>query len=325
MRWRNYKPCCMPPEPSSLLSENLWPSITSAAKESRCLVAVAYVGRHAPELLPLQKGSILVCDFSRAALERGLTNPDAIRAYLKAGVEVHSWENLHAKVFSFGDVAYVGSCNVSSNSANVLKEAALRTTDPIAVNDVSNFVLSLRGSRVGPQLVEKMARYYRPPKWESDAPPSPRQQHQQALSAQAPLWIAVLSRDGSELAGKQANKTQPHAAALISDTTAFELKWFEWTPNIPAAIRENSGEIILIDGTKRSPDVSPPARFLRMEDIKGKASKVVRVESPVTLDPMPRTKVAQALGPEFGKLLQEIRSSHLVKNSEFALRLRQLW
>ena len=316
----------MPPDlPVSLISENLWPSITSAAKETRCHVAVAYVGRHAPEILPLQPGSILVCDFSRSALERGLTNPDAIRVYLKAGVEVHSWENLHAKVFSFGDVAYVGSCNASYNSANVLKEAALRITDQKAVAEVSNFVLSLRGSRVGPQLVEQMAGFYRPPAWEQGPALLPNQRTKQPVPPHPPLWIAVLSRDSSELAEKQSEKTESYATTLISDPAAFELKWFEWTPNIPVSIRESSGEIILIDATTRSKVVSPPARFLRMEDIKGRGSKVVRIESPVTLDPMPLAKAVKTLGPELGKLLKEIRSSQLIKNSEFALRLRQLW
>lgn len=309
----------MPPDSSSLLSDDIWPSITSAAKDSCCHVAVAYVGRNAPELLPLKKGSILVCDFSRSALERGLTNPDAIRAYLKAGVEVHSWENLHAKVFSFGDVAYVGSCNASYNSANVLTEAAVRVTDPKTVNDVSRFVLGLRGTRVGPQLLEKMAGYYCTPAWEKRGSMSSR------VSTQVPLWVADVSEDASAEAEAQAQHDMASAKKMVSNPSAFELDWIEWTPDIPKAVRENEGEILMLHGHGPRQKAYAPARYLRSADTKGKKSKIIWIECPSNATPIPISKVLKNLDPVFGKLLTEIKSSHLVRNSEFAKQLRQLW
>jgi len=309
----------MPPDSSSLLSDNLWPSITAAAKESRCHVAVAYVGRHAPELLPLQKGSILVCDFSRSALERGLTNPDAIRSYLKDGVEVHSWENLHAKVFSFGDVAYVGSCNASHHSANVLTEAAVRVTDPKVVKDVSQFVLGLRGSRVGPRLVEKMAGFYRAPAWEKGGRMNSK------VSAQVPLWVADVSEDPSVEAEAQAQHDMSRAKKMVSDPSAFELDWIEWTPDIPKTIRENAGEILMLYGYGQRRKAHPPARFLWSAKIKGTKSKIIWIECPSNAKPISISQVVRKLAPDFGKLLTEIKYSHLVRNFEFAKQLRQLW
>lgn len=309
----------MPPNQITFLSTDIWKHIARQARLTRCHVAVAYVGTDAPRLLPLQAGSILVCDFSRSALKRGLTNPSAIRHYLEQGVEVHSHENLHAKVFSFGNVAFVGSCNASANSAERLTEAAVRITDPQAVIDVSNFVLSLRGVRVGPELVEQFTQYYRRPAWENREPP------RSGEPSHLPLWIARFSRAASDKAETMERKTRSLALASIADSTKFALSWFEWTTVPPAAIRNNSGEIIQIDDTSPEHQVYPPARFLRDEAIPGKGGRIIRVEAPRDLKPIPLSRIYSKLDPAARSSLEAIKQSGLIRDPALAKHLRQLW
>lgn len=314
----------MPRNQPGFLSDEIWPELQQAALSTRCHVAVAYIGRDAPSLLPLQKDSILICDFSRSAVERGLTHPDALRAYLDAGVEIHSWVNLHAKVFSFGDVAYVGSCNASANSANVLTEAAVRIVDPKTVLACSEFVLSLRGSRVGPGLIDELAPYYRAPAWDQLSK-SNSGQRTKAKAAQVPLWVADVSDSASSQARRQAKRNREAVQEIVSDTNAFELDWFEWQPGVPKSIRENSGEILMICDEGEGPHLYPPARFLRMDTVAANDSHIVWVEYPIDISPIPRKRAEKMLGSEFGERLSKTKSSSLIQNADFAKHLRQLW
>ena len=108
-----------------LITETPWAALTRAVKKSpdKCQVAVAYFGQGASKLLPLRKGSVLVLNFSEGNIKSGAVCPAEVLILIKKGVEVHSVENLHAKVFVIGQSAYVGSTNVSKGSAGILIEA----------------------------------------------------------------------------------------------------------------------------------------------------------------------------------------------------------
>lgn len=313
----------MPPETSLLHSKALWPAITKAARSTRAHAAVAYIGRDAPIHLPLKKGSILICDFSIPALERGLTHPDAILTYLKSGVEIHSSPGLHAKVFSFGDVAFVGSCNASSNSVKVLTEAAIRTANPTTIAEVSDFILSLRGTRIGPAFVKQMKMHYRPPAWELSKTTT-RTRANLATPA-VPLWVADVSEEATQEAEDLAAKEEKSARKLLSNKKSFTLDWFEWNPGVPKAIEEQSGEIIMIHNEGTGPMVHPPARYLRSDTLAESKGMIIWVEIPIAAKPIPRPLAVKELGREFGKHLKEIGVSREIRNREFAKRLRQLW
>ena len=132
------------------LQSRIWDRITSLTKKQtgRCQVAVAYFGKHASDLLPLEKGSTLVVDMSPKAVGSGQTNPAEIIKLLKKGVEIHSVENLHAKVFVLGNMAIVGSTNASQLSAGSLIEAAVETTDEAVVSSCKQFVLDNTGEYI---------------------------------------------------------------------------------------------------------------------------------------------------------------------------------
>ena len=226
-------------------------------------------------------------------------------------MEVHSWANLHAKVYAFGDVAIVGSCNASAHSAEVLTEAAIRITDPAGVNECTEFVLSLRGDRVLPGLVDVRAAQYRPA-------PSARK----TATGQSPLWFAVYKRNATDAAHALAEAGEGEASSLLSSDEA-SLEWFEWSGKFPELIRQQAGEIIVkdLDGS-----FQPPGRFLKLEPVPGKKrSSVVWMERPDGAEPISNSKAKRMLGPDYGAKLDSIKSSRLIPDGEFAKRLRRLW
>ena len=130
---------------TQLITNNIWQTLTSALKNTngKSIVAVAYFGQNGAKMLPLKKGDILVVDASEKALKTGQTCPDELLKLYNKGVQVYSFDNLHAKLFLIGNVLYCGSTNVSGNSAKRLKEAILTTNDKIAIEDAKTFIKSL--------------------------------------------------------------------------------------------------------------------------------------------------------------------------------------
>lgn len=90
------------------------------------VAVVGYVGAGAPEVMPLRRGDMLVCDASPAAIKRRLTSTKALMEYDRIGVSVFSLAGLHAKVIAAKDFSWVGSTNASENSRDNLIEASVR-------------------------------------------------------------------------------------------------------------------------------------------------------------------------------------------------------
>jgi hypothetical protein len=111
-----------------LWGSQVWASISQAAtRPGRRLIARAYAGKKAAELVPMRTGDIAVVNASRESLRAGLTYPGAVATWLDAGARVFSHEQLHAKVYLLGGCAFVGSANASAHSRDVLLEAALHS------------------------------------------------------------------------------------------------------------------------------------------------------------------------------------------------------
>jgi hypothetical protein len=122
-----------------------WPAITSAVNgaNGRVRVAIAYFGTDSHDLLPLKAGDTLVCDASERAVKNGSTNPTALKEFVYQGVDVWSYEGLHAKVVVLPRRAFVGSANASRNSSERLFEAVIETTDTDEIRDLRAFVNNL--------------------------------------------------------------------------------------------------------------------------------------------------------------------------------------
>jgi hypothetical protein len=118
-----------------LVSEKVWESLREVTWPGPVRAAIAYVGREAPDLLPLKSGDTLVFDGSDESLAGGTTNPEALRVLLDRGVLLVSLAHLHAKVIVAGSEeagerkTLVGSANASARSLSTLREAALLTDD----------------------------------------------------------------------------------------------------------------------------------------------------------------------------------------------------
>jgi hypothetical protein len=120
-----------------------WAAITEVCrKKGPRVAAVAYLGNDAPRLLPLQRGDVLVVNASDQALLCHATSPDALQAFVDAGVAVSSSPSLHAKVLATATHAVIGSANASASSTR-LDEAVVITDSRAAVNAVRRFVRSL--------------------------------------------------------------------------------------------------------------------------------------------------------------------------------------
>ena len=148
---------------TDFLGADIWTALTAEAKrfDGKSFVAVAYLGTGAAKRLPLKRGSILVVDASDSAVKSGQTNPAELMKLRRRGVRVFSMPNLHAKVFVFGGVAFVGSTNVSDNSGDVYTEASIRSRQASVVSGARQFVRSLALNEIGPQKLESLLLVYK--------------------------------------------------------------------------------------------------------------------------------------------------------------------
>jgi hypothetical protein len=121
-----------------------WPAITKALRTAGPRhVAIAYVATDADRLLPLKPGDVLVTNLGPAALKSRATNPAVVRTFHERGVNVYSWNRLHAKVAATTRLAVIGSANASNNSAQNVDEAVIITDDPTTISAVRAFVTGL--------------------------------------------------------------------------------------------------------------------------------------------------------------------------------------
>jgi phosphatidylserine/phosphatidylglycerophosphate/cardiolipin synthase-like enzyme len=261
----------------ALILDDPWSRIGAACKKSRADVAVAYVGQGATRLLPLRAGSKLVVDASEAAVRSGQTDPKELLKYFRKGVEVFSQPRLHAKVFAFAKVAFVGSTNVSNRSASDLVEAAVALDAPAAVAQARRFVLDVASSPLGEEFLKKLVKIYRPPRLAGGAKRRKRRTKLENIADAAPLRLVQLvpaSWDDEEMAADDAGRK---AASKIK-TRGHRLESFchsRWPHRDP-----DEDIIQVLKESERKVWVHPPGKFLRAEKVRNKRSAIVVLEVP---------------------------------------------
>jgi phosphatidylserine/phosphatidylglycerophosphate/cardiolipin synthase-like enzyme len=149
----------------NLITQSPWAAISAAASGAKqpSHVAVAYLGQKGDELLPLAEGSTLVVDVSLSAVRAGITYPGALLKIRKRGVRVFTAPLLHAKVFAFDGVGFVGSTNVSMRSRDHLREAVVRVADAPTLADIRNYVNGLATDELSKVDLEWLGKQYSPP------------------------------------------------------------------------------------------------------------------------------------------------------------------
>jgi hypothetical protein len=252
---------------TDFVADNIWPQLKLAAKSSRqrCAVAVAFLGKGGSNLLPLPPGSKLVVDASKHSVASGRVCPADLIKFVKRGVDVFSVPNLHAKVFVIGRTAYVGSTNISNNSASNLVEAVIRTTDPVAVQAARKFVADLCFHQLSPKILEMLSKIYRPPKFPEGAAKGASQG--EASSGHPVLPRLVIARlkevdwsdEDQELHDnglKAANNHRKHLDGFVIDS-------FKWKGNHPY-----KNDDVVVQVTTQEDGrifVAPPGNFLHAQ------------------------------------------------------------
>ena len=149
----------------NLITQSPWTAISAAAHSSKqpSHVAVAYLGQRGDTLLPLVADSMLVVDGSLSAVRAGITHPGALLKLRKRGVRVFAVPLLHAKVFAFDSVGFVGSTNASTRSRDHLREAVVRIADAPTLADIRNYVDGLAADELSKADLEWLRKQFRPP------------------------------------------------------------------------------------------------------------------------------------------------------------------
>ena len=145
---------------------DVWPKLKElgASTSGPRSFATAYLGDGAGDQLGLRAGDTLVVALSEGNAKNGSVSPREIRRLMRRGVETYVEEQLHAKVYLFGDTVAVGSPNLSRHSEAVLHEALLVSTEAEAVGVAEAWFEDLRAVPVTPEWLEHCLAVYKPPK-----------------------------------------------------------------------------------------------------------------------------------------------------------------
>jgi phosphatidylserine/phosphatidylglycerophosphate/cardiolipin synthase-like enzyme len=108
---------------------------------------------------------------------------------------VFSVANLHAKIYAFDKLAFIGSANVSNRSAGTLLEAMIRTTDPTIIRSARAFVRRLCLHELSPGALDRLSKKYKPLRVFGGTKAA-RRKHRYAIRPELPrLWLVQLKID----------------------------------------------------------------------------------------------------------------------------------
>lgn len=129
-----------------VLSNELWRTIrVKASRVGRRQAAIAYVTQ---DLLGFRREDTLIVNASRSAISSGETDAPLLRKLFRKGVRIYDCKSLHAKIILLGDVAIIGSGNMSHSSVNGLIEAGVITDHQTTVSGVASLIEQLRSQSV---------------------------------------------------------------------------------------------------------------------------------------------------------------------------------
>jgi len=299
-----------------LLTTTVWHDITRAAKArpNDCRAAVAYFGQGASKLLPLKTGSVLVVDMSEASVGSGRTSPKDILSLIKAGVEVHSVRNLHAKVFAFPRRVFVGSANVSRSSSDGLIEAVLSSSDSSVISAARRFVDSLKGERISPQRAKTLLKIYKPPQFGR----TKRRIGTSRVPQHSTLWLVPLViKQWGERDYQEAEKGRPEARRRMRSTRRFTLDEFSWSGAPFTGNKVQLGHLVLQitrEGDQKFVTRPGIITYIRQYQQRGKHRAIVFVEVPRRSRRINLKRALRVLGPAASELRTLRSSPRMVRN-----------
>jgi phospholipase D-like protein len=308
-----------------LLTEGIWKALTSAAKRARrpAYVAVAYFGRNASKRLPLPPNSCLVVDASEHAVRCGQTCPAELKRLQQRGVVIYSAESLHAKVYVFDGIAFIGSANVSDRSAGTLTEAVVRTTSRRLISDARSFVRNLRRNELTPSAIDRLGQIYRPPRMQGNMPPARgRSESRSSPRGQSRLFIAQLIFDDPPSGSEETEeKGLRIARTLRKHGRSYVLQDFFWSGNAPYRRGDKVIQVLDSGGGYRLIETPGDVCYTRVWRKKDRRGTFVYLELP-RVRRIRLERLARRLG--YGAKKKLLRNG-LVRNHDFRDALLSGW
>lgn len=249
-----------------LTNETLWQKRFDRIKAARRVeAAIAYFGQGGAKLLPLRRGHRLIVDLSSATVRAGATDPREVEKLIRRGVQAFTRRNLHAKIVVADNSVIVGSANVSRRSQEVLDEAAILTSDPIAVRRARDFIKRLCTEPVSALYLKECKRIYKPPRFSGGRAGG---KHRQQQATHAKLWLVNLGEASvpkSEIERYEEGKAK--AEKLVEDKSRSKTDSSRWPfkPKMASELELGDWIIHIITDNEKRIAVYPPGRFLFMD------------------------------------------------------------
>ena len=212
----------------------IWPLVRRLIHRSKgTIAAIAYFSSGAADLLPLQRGDTIVVDMSLKAVSQGVTDPREIAKLIRDGVKVYSRGSLHAKIIVTSEFLLVGSANASSNSANILDEAAIVISNRATISAARQYINLLCTEPVRDEYLQLCKQKYNRPTFKAVAGDSPRSSTKKGRAKRAELTTAKLwflgriARQELSPANEALIATRAYQVAEESGKDVDDLSWIK--------------------------------------------------------------------------------------------------
>lgn len=255
---------------TDLLSGFVWEQLTDLVDgATRRRVAVSRIGKKAARHMPVEAGDVLLFDGSRAALERGDVDPDAVEQLAATGATVLSVEGLHATallLFAGGRwLAATGSPSLGRSATQSVQDTLVVTDEDAVVHALSErfAVWEVTGTAVDASWLKSARKHAR----------KPRGQHGEfgrpsvaAVKAKRDLWI----HHGSAVQPSRSGILQRAAAdsgALLGEGTEIST----WAVDAAEGFAPAIGDTLLLarDARGKDPAALGPGARVRLTRVLG--------------------------------------------------------
>ena len=299
-----------------------WKEIQKHAGKQKSIVAVPFMGKDAAKMLPIPAGSILVTRFTPTSVKAGQVSPLEIIKLLKRGVKIHSYADLHAKVYVFGNRTFVGSANVS-NSSQRLAEACIETTNSKLVAQAKAFIQELTGDLVTLEQAKKMVSLY--PKdgermYGFNSPSPKKRKHIAQPRSNVWLYSLINTGDWPEEANSELDKVKPSIEKKIKRPKETQLREVLWQRKPLFAVGDWA---IWRWKTPRGFDFECPSKIIAIHAIPKTNKFLVFYDQPIDCAELTLAK----LKPKMKGIATEAElvKGGLVRNPDVAIKLLRAW
>lgn len=255
-----------------LSGKELWSTLVQLSKEcrSRQMIAVPYIGKDSSSLLKFRKNDVLLCALTEQNSKAGNIYPAEIRMLQKKGVRVYQRDNLHAKIYLFGNKAVICSANLSSSSKNRLDEVGLLTNNPTVLKSIREWFAERLIEPVTPGWLRHCENIYKPPKGGLG---NPTKQKQPSIHTQSAWFIFGHLSDYPAFEDPERERGYQIAKKYMEKPRAYDIEEFRFTGSYKFLEEINRGDLVIqaIKETMKSDyKVAPFGKLLGKKQFKNK-------------------------------------------------------